>query len=60
MASKFYTVIFPIIEASTDIMKDHSVLSTSFSISELKHKHGKTWYCIAVKFNGGKSGEFGK
>ena len=59
-ASKFYTVIFPVIEASTDIMKDHSVLSTSFSISELEHKHGKTWYHIAVKFGGEKSGEIGK
>ena len=52
MASKSYSVVLPVIETSTDIMKDHSVLSAPFSVSALKHKHsktkgktkGKTWY----------------
>ena len=41
MASKSYGVIFPVIEASTDIMKDHSILSVPFSVLEPKHKCGK-------------------
>ena len=38
MASKYYSVIFPIIEASTDIKKDRGILSAPFSVSGLKHK----------------------
>ena len=60
MVSKSYSAIFPVIEASTDILKDHSVLSASFSISELKYKHSKTWYHIAVTFSRGKVWQINK
>ena len=38
MANKSYSVNFLVLETSTDIMKDHCVLSTSFSVLELKHR----------------------
>ena len=41
MVSKSYSAVLPVIEASTDI-QDPGVFSVPFSISELKHKHGKT------------------
>ena len=45
MANRSYSVIFLVLETSTDIMKEYCVLSTSFSVLELKHrldgkKHG--------------------
>ena len=46
IAGKSYSAIFPVIEAYTNIMKDQCVLSEPFSVSELKHKHGKTQFSI--------------
>ena len=53
MTSKFYSVIFLVIEASTDVMKDYGILSAPFSVSELKHKHGERciWY-LYLAING--------
>ena len=48
MASKFYSIIFPVIEASTGIMKDHGILRGPFSVSELKHKHGKNMVSLSL------------
>ena len=45
MANKSYSVNFLVLETSTNIMKDHCVSSTSFSVLELKHRlvWQKTW-----------------
>ena len=53
VTSKFYSILFPVVKASTDVMKDHDILSAPFSVSELIHKHGERciWY-LYLAING--------